>query len=205
MVSGGSPGWRSAASSIGVSAGRAYAVTVADQPSDDERRSEVVVGRRSHSAGDVHRRRASHLYGLIVSGAVLATAPDDFAIRRVAIVLLCTLGIYWAAETFVNWTAARAVLQRNLTRIEQRAVVLDGWPLVAASAGPLALLTIEDLFRVETPAALKIALIANVGLLLVVGYRMSRTGGLRGIRLVVATALVGLLGATMIALKTLLH
>ena len=136
---------------------------------------------------------------------MLATAPDDFEIRRVAIVLLCTLGIYWAAETFVHWTAARTVLQRDLTREEQRDVVLDGWPLVAASAVPLVLLFIEALLRVETPAALKIALVANVGMLLVVGYQMGRTGGLRGIRLLGAAGLVGLLGVAMITLKTLLH
>jgi len=32
---------------------------------------------------DPHRRRAGHLYGLIISGAVLATAPDDFRLARI--------------------------------------------------------------------------------------------------------------------------
>jgi hypothetical protein len=159
----------------------------------------------SHTVGDAHRRRASHLYGLVVTGAVLATAPDDFRIRRVALVLLGTLAIYWAAETFVHWTATRTVLQRDLTRHERRAVVLDGWPLVAASAAPLALLLVEALLQVDTGTAVNLALVATILMLLVVGYRMGKTGGLRGIRLVAAATLVGLLGVAMITLKALLH
>ncbi|WP_323099528.1 hypothetical protein [Intrasporangium sp. YIM S08009] len=161
-------------------------------------------GPESH-AGDAHRRRASHLYGLVVTGAVLATAPDDVAIRRVALLLLGTLAIYWVAETFVHWTATRTVLHRDLTRHEQQAVVLDGWPLVAASAGPVALLFLEAVLRVETGTAVNIALAATVVLLVVVGYQMGSTGGLRGVRLVGASLLVGLLGVAMIVLKTLLH
>jgi hypothetical protein len=166
---------------------------------------EIVVGPQSDAAGDVHRRRASHLYGLIVTGAVLATAPDDFSIVRVALVLFGTLCIYWAAETFVHWTAARTVLQRDLTRHEQRVVVLDGWPLVAASTVPLVLLGVEALFRVETKVAVNIALAVNTGMLLMVGYQMGNAGGLRGVRLLGAMALTGLLGAAMIGLKSLLH
>ena len=161
-------------------------------------------GPESH-AGDAHRRRASHLYGLVVTGAVLATAPADIPIRRVALLLLGTLGIYWVAETFVHWTATRTVLHRDLTRLEQRTVVLDGWPLVAASAIPLALLFVEAVVHVETETAVNIALVATVVLLVLVGYQMGRAGGLRGARLVGASVLVGLLGVAMITLKTLLH
>jgi hypothetical protein len=156
-------------------------------------------------AGDAHRRRASHLYGLVVTGAVLATAPDDISIRRVALLLLGTLGIYWVAETFVHWTATRTVLHRDLTGHERRTVVLDGWPLVAASGFPLALLFVEALFRVQTAIAVNVALAATVVLLVLVGYQMGSSGGLRGLRLMGASAFVGLLGVAMIVLKTLLH
>ena len=52
-----------------------------------------------------HRRRAANLYGLIISGAVLATAPDDIRLARVALLLFGTLLVYWAAETYVHWIA----------------------------------------------------------------------------------------------------
>jgi hypothetical protein len=154
---------------------------------------------------DPHRRQAAHLYGLIVSGAVLATAPDDFRLARVAFLLLGTLCIYWAAETYVHWMAARSVLQRDLRPVERRAVVRDGWPLVAACGVPLLLLFLEALFGMETKTALDLTLAVNAGLLFVLGWQMGRVSGLRGTRLVIASVSAGLLGILMIVLKTQLH
>ena len=89
---------------------------------------------------EYHRGAAAHLYGLIISGAVLATASPDFRLVRVAVILLFTLTIYWAAETFVHWIAVRTHVQRDLTGDERRAILSDGWPLVTASAVPLVFL-----------------------------------------------------------------
>jgi hypothetical protein len=154
---------------------------------------------------DHHRRRAAHLYGLIVSGAVLATAPDDFRLVRVAVLLLGTLCIYWAAETYVHWMAARTVLQRDLRPAERRAVVRDGWPLVAACGVPLFLLCLEALVGMQTKTALDLTLAVNAALLFALGWQMGRASGLRGSRLVIASASAGLLGILMIVLKTQLH
>jgi hypothetical protein len=154
---------------------------------------------------DPHRRRAAHLYGLIVTGAVLATAPDDFRLLRVAVLVLGTLCIYWAAETYVHWIAARTVLQRGLDRHEQRAVVRDGWPLVAACGVPLVLLFLEALVGMETKTALDLTLAVNAALLFALGWQMGRSSGLTGPRQLFSAAITGLLGILMIVLKTLLH
>ncbi len=159
----------------------------------------------SVTQGDPHRRRAAHLYGLIVSGAVLATVPDDFRLVRVALVLLGTLIIYWAAETYAHWMAARTVHQRDLTRDELRNIVADGWPLVAASAIPLALLAAEALVGMDTQLAVDITLAVNAVLLFALGWRMGRVSGLTGARLLLGAAISGLLGVTLIALKSLNH
>jgi hypothetical protein len=156
-------------------------------------------------SSDPHRRRAAHLYGLIISGAVLATAPDEFRLVRVAVLLLGTLCIYWFAETYVHLMAARTHLRRMLTRPERRHVVVDGWPLVAASAVPLAALAIEALLGIDTKVALDITLAVNAVMLFLLGWRMGRASGLTGGRLVLAAAVAGLLGVTMIGLKTLMH
>lgn len=156
-------------------------------------------------SSDPHRRRAAHLYGLIISGAVLATAPDELRLVRVALLMLGTLCIYWLAETYVHLMAARTHLRRTLTPRERRHIVVDGWPLVAASGVPLAALAIEALLGFETKVALDITLAVNAVLLFVVGWRMGRVSGLTGGRLVVAAAVAGLLGVTMIGLKTLMH
>jgi hypothetical protein len=156
-------------------------------------------------SGDPHRRRAAHLYGLIVSGAVLATAPDEFRLVRVALILLGTLAIYWVAESYVHLIAARTVLQRNLTGPERRGIVADGWPLVAASAVPLSVLAVEALLGVETKVALDVTLVVNAVLLFVIGWRMGRVGGLTGARLLLAATIAGLLGVMLIVLKSLTH
>ncbi len=154
---------------------------------------------------DAHRRRASYLYGLIVTGSVLAVAPTSQRLVLVALLVLGTLVVYWAAETYVHWIAARTHLQRPLTREERRGVVRDGWPLVAASAVPLLLLGVEAVLSIETSLAVDLALAVNAGLLFGVGFTMGKAGGLTGGRLVVSAAITGLLGLVMIGLKVALH
>jgi hypothetical protein len=156
-------------------------------------------------AVDAHRRRAAHLYGLIVSGAVLAATPDSVRLVAVAIALFATLVVYWVAETYVHWIAARSHVRRDLTGPERSAIVRDGWPLVAACVIPVTVLAVESVLQVDTPTAVRIALGVNAILLLVVGWDMSRASGLTGVRLVLSTAVTGLLGVAMIVLKTLLH
>jgi hypothetical protein len=156
-------------------------------------------------AGDPHRRRAAHLYGLIVSGAVLATAADEFRLARVAIILLFTLAIYWAAETYVHWIALRSLVKRDLSRGERRKIVSDGWPLVTASAVPLLFLGLEAMLGVETSVALDLTLVVNTVLLFVVGWQMGKAGGLAGARLALSAGASGLLGVALVTLKTLMH
>src|SRR5215218_1815604 len=154
---------------------------------------DVMVG-ADVSEGDPHRRRAAHLYGLIVTGAVLATAADDFRLSRVALLLLSTLSIYWAAESYMHWSAMRAHVGRPLSRHERRMIVRDGWPLVAACAVPLVCLAVEALLGVETSVALDITLAVNAVLLFGTGWQMGKDGGLTGARLAVSAAAAGLLG-----------
>lgn len=157
----------------------------------------------SHS--DSHRGRAAYLYGLIITGAVLATASAEFRLVKVVILLLGTLVIYWAAETYAHWIAARGLLHRPLTRSEQRQIVLEGSPLVTACAVPVVFLAVEWLVGIETGLALDLALALNTGLLLLVGWRMGKDGGLDGARLAVSVVATGALGAALIVLKSLMH
>jgi hypothetical protein len=163
----------------------------------------ALVGRAP--ADDSHRGRAAYLYGLIVSGAVLATASDDYRLVRVAVLLVVTLGIYWAAETYVHWIAARTHLQRDLTSDERWKTLRDGWPLMTACATPLLCLGIEAILGFETAVALDVTLAINGVLLFLVGWQMGKAGGMRGLRLVLSAVAAGLLGLSLIALKALMH
>jgi hypothetical protein len=151
------------------------------------------------------RRRAAHLYGLIICGAVLAAATEDARLLGVALAMLGTLAIYWIAEAYAHWMAALMVHQRPLTRAEARGAVLDGLPLLAASVVPVLVLLLEALVGVDTPKGLRIALWVNAALLLGVGWTMSTGGGFRGWRRLALAGLAGLLGVAMVGLKTLLH
>ena len=152
-----------------------------------------------------HRRRASHLYGLIIGGSVLAAIDDDMPVIGVAALLTGTLLVYWAAETYAQWMASRMVLRRDLDPRERREIFGDGLPLVTACAVPISVLLFEALFGVPTAVAVTVAMAINVALLVALGWRMSTISGLRGGMRVLGTVLSGLLGAAMIALKLTLH
>jgi hypothetical protein len=146
-----------------------------------------------------HRRRAAHLYGLIVCGSVLAAAPEKLGLVRIALAVTGTLLVYWAAETYAFWTAARM-------QHERRHVVLDGLPLVAAGLVPVLVLLGEAILDVKTSTGVDVALVVNIALLIGVGWNLSSGIGLTGARRVGAALSTGLLGVAMIALKlTLLH
>jgi hypothetical protein len=160
---------------------------------------------RVESDAEPHRRRAAHLYGLIITGAVLATAPDSYRLIRVALILAGTLAVYWAAETYAHWNAKRAHVGRPLNAGERRQIMLDGWPMVAASGVPLLCLAIEAVLGLETSVAIRITLVINSVLLFGAGWQTGKASGLTGSRLLLDCAFAGLLGVAMIVLKTLLH
>lgn len=58
---------------------------------------------------DSHRLRASALYGLIISAAVLATVGAEDRVWIIGLSVLATLVVYWLAETYVHLMAERAV------------------------------------------------------------------------------------------------
>ncbi|MBD5784561.1 hypothetical protein IF650_00045 [Cellulosimicrobium terreum] len=148
---------------------------------------------------------SAYLYGLIITGSVLAAAPDDLGLLRITMLLGGTLLVYLAAETYAHLFADRATLRRPLTRRERRTVIEDGLPLLAACALPGIVLLVEAVLQVETALAVDVALVVTVALLLVVGWRMSTAGGMTGVRRVATTAVAGLLGVAMIVLKLTLH
>jgi hypothetical protein len=152
------------------------------------------------------RRRASHLYGLVVAGSVLAAAPEELGLGRMALVLAGTLTVYWAAESYAHWISLRTHERRRLRPDERREVLADGLPMVAACLVPAGILLVEALLDVPTGTGVRVALVANVVLLVLVGWRMSTAGGLRGIPRMLSAAGTGALGVAMAVLKyTLLH
>jgi hypothetical protein len=160
----------------------------------------------AHEApGESYEQRSAYLYGLIITGSVLASAPEDHGLVRIAALLGGTLLVYWCAEAYAHLIAARTLARRPLRPAERREVLSAGLPLVAACAVPGVVLLAEALLRVPPSVAVDVALVVNLGLLLVVGWRMCTAGGLRGRSRLASTLVAGLLGCAMIALKLALH
>ncbi len=153
---------------------------------------------------NARRSKASALYGLIIAGAVLATASPTARLGFVALSLVATLAVYWIAETYVHFMAERQAEQHELSRAHMLSIARDGLPLITVSAIPLAILLLGAAVGLDTALAEDLALYANTLLLLVGGYRMSRDAGVVGFRLVISTMVSGLLGLTMVGLKIVL-
>src|SRR3954470_9927603 len=115
------------------------------------------------------KRRAAYFYGLIVCGAVLAADPENVRLWVIGVALVSTVLVYWFAETYVHWVAARSTRRRNLTTAERWATISNGFPLVLACAVPAGVLLIEGVAGVSTPTAVQVALVVNVILLVGVG------------------------------------
>jgi len=151
------------------------------------------------------RRRAAYLYGLIISGTVLAAEPEDIRPWVVGLALLGTMLVYWTAETFAHWVGARSAHARALTRSERRETVTDGLPLVLAGLVPVMVLLLEGVAGVTTPTAVTVALVVTIALLAVVGWMISPNQPKLSRRRFAYASMTVLLGLAMIELKNAVH
>jgi hypothetical protein len=171
----------------------------------EEPRGTLAGSGSSPGKGSSLRRRAAYFYGLIICGAVLAADPENIQLWIVGVALVGTVLVYWIAETYVHWVAARSANKRPLTKAERWETISDGFPLVLACAVPVLVVFIEAIAGVSTATAVQVALLVNVGLLVVVGWVMSPDDRPLAWRRFGYAIITGLLGVAMIGLKTLLH
>ena len=85
------------------------------------------------------RATANAIYGIIVSSAVMASAHGQ-SVVALAVAVLVTLLIYWAAERFAHVMGERIVHTPELTASQLRRHLGTGWELVSASFLPLGVL-----------------------------------------------------------------
>lgn len=77
--------------------------------------------------------------------------------------------------------------------------------MVTASFLPVASIGVAVLLGASSSNAAQAALIVTVVLLIMHGYTAGRAAGLHGVRRVVVTAIAGLLGISMVILKSVLQ
>jgi hypothetical protein len=147
---------------------------------------------------------AAGIYGVIIGAAVMATSHGETS-TAVALAVLVTLIVYWAAERYARLVAERVHDGRGLTLHEVRVQLTSGWTIVTASALPLAVLVVGDLLGFDAQVAVSLALAASTLLLFGVGWEIGREASLgTGERILMAMS-AGAFGVVMVVLKALLH
>jgi hypothetical protein len=150
-------------------------------------------------------RVSAAIYGLIVSGAVMAAAGEHGSARDVAITVFITVLVYWAAESYADVLGEQIAEERRASWARARELLRQGWPLVEASYVPLIVLVIAWLLGAGTTLAINAGLVANALLLVALGWIAAAQADRSLPRRIAAAATAGAFGMIMIAIKTLLH
>jgi hypothetical protein len=150
---------------------------------------------------DAARRRSAGIYGTIVASAVLAAGGAHLATVPLAVTVLVTLLVYWAAEGYAELLGERAHAGRLPTWSQVRASLAAIWPMVTASYVPLLSLLVARLLGADTKTAATVALVVAIALLLVHGWVSGKALQLHGLRLLAVTLIAGAFGVMMILLK----
>ena len=147
------------------------------------------------------RRRASGIYGTVVTAAVLASAGAKLPTVALAVAVLTTLAVYWAAEQYAEVLAEQTEHGQLPTWAAIRAGLVNTWPMVSAAYIPVLGLIVARIVHASAVTAANVALAIAVLLLMFHGWTAGRAAGLRGGRLLVTTLIAGSLGVVMIILK----
>src|SRR5918995_3573751 len=97
------------------------------------------------------RRRSAGIYGTIVASAVLAAGGSHLRTAPLAVAVLVTLLVYWAAEGYAEVLGEHAHAAGRLpTWSHVRASLAAIWPMVTASYLPLGSLLVARLLGADT-------------------------------------------------------
>ena len=147
------------------------------------------------------RRRSAGIYGAIVASAVLAAGGAKLGTVPLAVTVLVTLLVYWAAEAYAELLSEQIHAGHLPTQGQVRASLAAIWPMVSASYVPLLALLVARVLGATTKTAATLALVVAIGLLLVHGWAAGRAARLHGLRLLAVTLIAGGFGVVMILLK----
>jgi hypothetical protein len=134
---------------------------------------------------------------------VLAAGGGQLATVPLAVTVLVTLLVYWAAEGYAE-LLGEAHAGHLPTWGQVRASLATIWPMVSASYVPLLSLLVARILGADTKTAATVALVVAVVLLLVQGWAGGKASQLRGLRLLAVTLIAGAFGVAMILLKLLI-
>ncbi|MDT0547566.1 MULTISPECIES: hypothetical protein [Streptomyces] len=156
--------------------------------------------------GAAHADYSGAVYGSLLAASVVAGAGTlgSFPRLELALLLLCTGVVFWAAHVFSRLFGARMVRQ-SLSWKQVRRVCADERPIVEAAVPPAAAVAISPLLGLGVPGAawlaLAVALAEQVGWASLAAVRAGAS-----VRLTMLAGTVNLLlGLVIVVLKVSLH
>ena len=136
------------------------------------------------------RRRSAGIYGTIVASAVIAAGGAHLRTAALAVTVVVTLLVYWAAEGYAE-LVGEAHAGHLPSWWHVRASLAAIWPMVSASYVPLLALLVARVLGADTRGAATLALVVAIALLLIQGWVGGKASQLRGIRLFAVTLTAG--------------
>jgi hypothetical protein len=140
------------------------------------------------------RRRASGIYGAIITAAILATAGNELHTYTLVVSVVITLLVYWLAEEYAELLGEQVEGGVVPTWRYIRGALAATWPMVTASFAPLLALVLARLAGASIGVADNIGLVTAVVLLVVHGWSAARSAQLRSWQLAFATSVAVALG-----------
>jgi hypothetical protein len=153
--------------------------------------------------GDRGQRRASGIYGTVITAAIIDTAGGHVSTSQLVVSIFVTLLVYWAAEQYADLIGEQTQEGRLPSWRQARASLAATWPMVAASYIPLLALVLARVAGASDSGAAWAGLIAALLMLVYHGWSAGREASLRGKSLLAATSMAAGLGVVMILLKEL--
>jgi hypothetical protein len=158
---------------------------------------------QARAATEHGRRRASGIYGAIVTAAILDAAGDHLPTWALALAVVVTLLVYWLAEQYAEILGEQAGKGQLPSWSRIRESLATAWPMVSASYLPLLALVAVRLAGFSSLEAANAGLVVAIAVLTVHGWSAARAAQLHGRQLFGATSVALALGVVMILLKDL--
>ena len=156
------------------------------------------------------QQRAHHIagavYGTILATTVVATSgfgPET--VTRSLVIVAVTSAVFWAAHVYSLGIAARIVVRRPLSRVEQRSIAVAEWPMLQSSWPILLTLLLGSLGIIDPSTAISLAMAVGIGALFTYGFIMGRQEHLGWPRVLLNATVTGGFGLVILAMKVVVH
>ena len=155
--------------------------------------------------GREERKGSAAIYGLVVSGSVMAASGEHGTVTDVAITVFVTVLVYWIAEAYAEVLGRQMSADRGLAFADVVQLASRRFALVEASYAPLLVVLIGRAIGAGTAVAIDSGLVTAAVLLALFGWVAAQRRGAGALGRIATALGAGLFGVVTITLKTLLH